>query len=127
MRVAMTVLDLVVEGSFGLEPETLENTNRLRTVRNHLGEKLFQARVLCQVHDRICQGMPQAAAAESGIGDNSDFTYMPGPSLTLALKDGSTNDPPASECDNHSFAVDVNFVKPDFDLIPVYQVFFKES
>lgn len=127
MCVAVAILDLVVEGGFGFKTEPLEDANRPGAIRNHLGEQLLEANVLRKVDNCVSQGLTQTSAAKRWIGNDSDFAYVPRPSVTLSLENcGPDNALPVNGYD-HAFAIKIEFVKPDFDLIAVDQVFFQKG
>src|SRR5260370_28208888 len=44
---------------------------------------LFQAGLLRQIHDRVGQHISEPAAAKGGIGDDSDLTHIPQPTVSL--------------------------------------------
>ena len=47
--------------------------------------------------------------------------------MTLALKDGSADYPFVGNGHNHSLAVDIDLIKPDFDLVTIEKVFLQEG
>jgi hypothetical protein len=65
--------------------------------------------------------------AKGWIGDDSDFAHVPRPSVALTLKDGGADYPFVCNGHDHGLAVDIDLIKPDFDLVTIEKVFLQKG
>jgi len=122
----VTILNLIVKGGFGSETKQLKDPNRFGSVGNHLGEQLFK---------------PAACAMSMIVSASARPTPRPRRlgSATILISPKRRDYPwrwrssTAVPTIRLPVAATINvcalyrFIKPDFDLVEVEQVFFEEG
>src|SRR4029077_10479888 len=73
------------------------------------------------------QQMPETAMAKGRVCDDANFADMTRPSVALAFEHSRPDNLSAGLRYHHGFAIEVDFVEPDFDLLAIEQVLLEEG